>query len=93
MRYMVIERFKPGRAREIYARFDARGRMLPPDLKFIDSWIAADLHTCYQLMETEDFSAFQRWTQHWDDLVDFEITAIVSSSEARAAAMQEPGTI
>ncbi len=86
MRYMIIERFKDGRIQDVYKRFDERGRMMPVGLTFIDSWISADLRTCYQLMSTEDHSLFQQWTCQCDDLVDFEIVPVVSSSEARAKA-------
>lgn len=87
MRYMVIERFRPGKVGEVYRRFDEKGRMMPNGLRYIESWIAADLHACYQLMETDDKSLFAGWTRNWDDLVDFEIVPIISSAEARERAL------
>lgn len=92
MQYIVIERFKDGCVSELYRRFDERGRMLPRGLAYIDSWIAADLRACYQLMQTDDFALFKQWTSQWDDLVDFEIVPVISSQAARArAADSRPG--
>lgn len=72
-RYMVIERFRAGRSDAVYARFHAQGRMLPPGLAYLDSWLTADDRVCYQLMETDDPTTFDKWIAHWDDLVEFEI--------------------
>ncbi len=88
MRYMIIERFKPGCIGEVYKRFDAKGRMLPDGLRNVDSWISNDLTTCWQLMETEEFDLFRQWTRNWDDLVDFEIVPTLSSTQARATALR-----
>ena len=71
--YMVIERFKAGHSASIYERFNARGRMLPPGLRYLDSWLRADDAACYQLMETKDPKTFDKWIAHWDDLVEFEV--------------------
>ena len=38
-------------------------------------------------MECEDPRLFQQWTDHWEDLVAFEIVHVVSSTEARDAAL------
>lgn len=87
MKYMVIERFRPGAAREIYRRFAEKGRMMPHGLNYVESWIVDDLSMCYQLMETDDFTTFAEWTRNWDDLADFEIVPVLSSAEARAKAL------
>jgi len=71
--YMVIERFKAGHSAGVYARFEAQGRILPPGLRYIDSWLAASDDVCYQLMETANPKTFDNWIARWDDLVDFEI--------------------
>lgn len=81
MLYMVIEKFRPGRAKEIYQRFRERGRMAPANLKYISSWVDLEFRRCFQLMETDDESAFLAWTSHWDDLVDFEITPVQTSAQ------------
>ena len=87
MRYMIIEHFKEGRAAEIYRRFAQKGRMMPSELHYVDSWVSADLRVCYQLMETDDFNLFAEWTRQWDDLVEFEIVPIIPPAEARAKAL------
>ena len=75
-RYMVIEHFAPGAKDRIYERFRDKGRMLPDGLIYIDSWLEANGDRCFQLMETNDLSLFDRWTQNWTDLVRFEIVEL-----------------
>ena len=82
MLYMVIERFKEGAAPEIYRRFREKGRMMPNGLEYVSSWIDVDFKICYQLMRTEDCVLFDRWTEHWNDLMDFEIVPVRTSNEA-----------
>jgi hypothetical protein len=84
VRYMVIETYTYGPG-PVYARAAERGRMLPPGLAFVDSWIdMRDLDRCFQLMETDDVSSFDQWTANWNDLVAFEIIPVISSAEAAA---------
>lgn len=86
MRYMVIETYKHG-PRPVYARAAERGRMLPPGLAYLESWIdERSLDRCFQLMETRDPSLFDEWTANWKDLVEFEIVPVISSAEAAARA-------
>ena len=82
MLYMVIERFKEGTAPKIYRRFREKGRMMPEGLEFISSWIDLGFKTCWQLMQTEDFALFDKWTANWHDLADFEIVPVRTSAEA-----------
>ena len=86
MRYMVVERFRPGAVTEIYRRFAEKGRMMPEGLNYIESWITDDLSVCYQLMETDDHALFAEWTRNWDDLTDFEIVPVMTSAQARVRA-------
>jgi hypothetical protein len=80
--YMVIETFREG-ASPVYARAAERGRMLPPGLVYLDSWIDdRRLDRCFQLMEAEDPGLFEEWVAKWGDLVDFEIVPVITSSEA-----------
>jgi hypothetical protein len=72
-RYMVIEHFAPGVKDKVYERFREKGRMLPDGLVYLDSWLEKKGDRCFQLMETNDPSLFDRWTENWNDLVSFEI--------------------
>ena len=81
MLFMVIEKFKEGNARAIYRRSRERGRMLPKGLRYIDSWVEANLGRCFQLMECDDARLFQEWVSRWDDLIEFEIVPVVLSKE------------
>lgn len=87
MRYMVTERFKDGKVKDVYCRFAEKGRMIPVGLHYVESWVSADVRVCYQLMETERFELLAEWTRNWDDLVDFEIVPVISSDDARRKAM------
>ena len=89
MRYMVVEKFICG-ARPVYERAAKRGRMLPPGLEYLDSWIDERLDRCFQLMETDDPTLFDDWTAHWSDLAEFEIVPVISSEEAAARANDVP---
>ena len=85
MLFMVIERYKNRDAEAVYRRFAEKGRQMPEGLTYVDSWIAADMRRCFQLMECDDASLLQRWVARWDDIVDFEIVPVVPSKEAAAA--------
>jgi Protein of unknown function (DUF3303) len=76
---MVVERFEPDDAVEIYARLREGSRALPDGLRYVDSWVQADLGGCFQLMECDDAALFQEWVAHWGDLVDIEIVPVVAS--------------
>jgi hypothetical protein len=83
--FMVIEHYARGPG-PVYERAAARGRMLPPGLRYVDSWVeAGSLDTCFQLMETDDPGLLDQWTDNWLDLVEFEIYPVVTSAEAAAA--------
>jgi len=82
VRYMVIETYRHGPG-PVYARAGDRGRMLPPGLEYLESWIEErSLDRCFQLMETEEPSLFDQWIANWSDLVEFEIVPVISSAEA-----------
>lgn len=74
--YMVIETFLPGCKDKVYERFHQKGRMLPPGLEYVNSWLEKDGHRCFQLMETDDRSLFQSWMEHWKDLVAIEVVEL-----------------
>jgi len=84
MLFMVVERFRPGMAPEIYRRFRERGRMAPDDVKYVVSWVDLGFECCFQVMEAESEARLREWTQHWDDLTDFEIIPVRTSAEAAA---------
>jgi len=84
MLYMVYEKFKTAGAIEVYRRSRGKGRMLPVGLKYVSSWVDLEFTRCFQLMETDDVSLFSRWTDQWQDLVEFEIIPVRTSAEAMA---------
>ena len=84
--YMVVERFVAG-ARAVYERADERGRMLPPGLRYVDSWVDERLERCFQLMETDEPAPLEQWIAAWSDLVAFEVFPVIGSAEAARRAL------
>jgi len=86
MRYMVVERFVQGPG-PVYERAAREGRMLPPGLEYVDSWVDERLDRCFQLMETDDPGLFDSWIAAWSDLAEFEVVPVLGSAEASARAL------
>ena len=83
MLYFIIEQFHPGKVKELYKRFEEKGRMMPEGVSYINSWINKELTVCYQVMETDDINKLQEWISNWNDLADFEIIPVITSAEAK----------
>jgi hypothetical protein len=82
---MVIEHFRPGQAAAVYRRFRDRGRMAPEGVKYVSSWVDLEFRRCFQVMEAESLAALKAWTDHWEDLIEFEIVPVRTSEEAARA--------
>jgi len=81
---MVIETYTHGPG-PVYARAAERGRMLPPGLEYVESWVdERSFDRCFQIMETDDPSLFEEWIARWADLAEFEVVPVVGSAEAAA---------
>jgi hypothetical protein len=78
--YMVIEHYKDTPA--VYRRFREHGRMAPEGLRYVSSWVEENLERCFQVMETGDRHLLEEWMSHWQDLVDFEVYPVITSSQA-----------
>ena len=85
MVFMVIESFRNQDAKAVYRRFRDKGRLTPEGLRFVNSWVEADLSRCFQLMECDDVTLLQRWVAEWSDLVDFEIAPVVPGRDVADA--------
>ena len=85
MLFMIIEHFRNGDPKPVYARFRERGRLAPEGLKYVSSWVTSDLKHCYQVMECEDRALLDAWIAAWEDLVDFEVIPVVTSEDAAHA--------
>jgi hypothetical protein len=85
MLFMIIEHFKPGLAPEVYRRFRDRGRMAPPGLQYLASWVDLKFERCFQVMEAADEALVREWMAKWSDLVDFEVVQVRTSADAAAA--------
>ena len=68
MLFMVIEQFRNQDGKSVYRRLRQKGRLMPDGLEFVNSWVAADLGRCFQLMECGDVTLLQQWVAEWSDL-------------------------
>ena len=67
------------------------GRMLSldPSLRQVDSlgviyhasWVNSTGTRCFQLMETPCLELLDAWVSHWDDLIDFEVVPVLTSTD------------
>jgi uncharacterized protein DUF3303 len=83
--YMVIEHFKNGDPVPVYRRFRDRGRLMPPGLTYVSSWVEPTLERCFQVMETDDRAVLEMWMSNWRDLIDFDVHVVITSAEAQVA--------
>ena len=82
MLYMIIESFKNRDAVPVYRRFREHGRLTPDGLKYVSSWVTADMAKCYQIMECADPRLLEQWIARWSDLADFEVLPVITSAQA-----------
>jgi hypothetical protein len=84
MLFMVVEKFRNQDGKAVYRKLQ-QSRGLPDGLKFVASYVSADLGRCFQLMEADDVTLFQRWIAEWQELVEFEVVPVVEGKTTRAA--------
>jgi hypothetical protein len=85
MLFMVVEDFRNRDRKAIYRRAREKGRLMPEGLKYVSSWVTADMTRCFQLMETDDITLLQRWVVEWHDLGEFEIIPVVAGKDTAEA--------
>ena len=85
MLFMVVEKFRNQDGKAVYRKLRDAGRGLPDGLKFVASYVSADLGRCFQLMETDDITLFQRWIADWQEVVEFEVVPVVEGKTTREA--------
>lgn len=85
MLFMVIESTRNQDAKAVYRRFRDQGRMMPEGLRFVSSFVTADLGRCFQLMEADDVTLLQRFVAEWSDLTEFEIVPVVPGKDTAEA--------
>jgi Protein of unknown function (DUF3303) len=88
--FMVVEDFTREGAKAVYKRARREGRMLPEGLRYVDSWVQADLGGCFQLMECDDVGPLQEWIARWSDLVEFEVFPVAPSAVTADLMSRQP---
>ena len=78
---MVIEKFKGGDPTHVGERFAQQGRMMPEGVSYGGSWLERDGSRCFQVMNAPDRATLDLWIARWSDLVDFDVTPVLTSSE------------
>ncbi|MGH2490966.1 MAG: DUF3303 domain-containing protein [Candidatus Limnocylindria bacterium] len=67
----------------MYRRVRDESRPLPDGLKYIGSWIDANLGRCFELVDCEDVRLLHQWVAYWSDLIEYEIVPVLPSKETR----------
>lgn len=88
MLFLIVEHFKDGDPVPVYARFREHGRLAPPGLEYVNSWVTTDLTRCYQVMECSDRALLDEWMSRWADLARFDVVEVVSSADAARCVLQ-----
>lgn len=84
MLFVVVENFKNGDPVPVYRRFRDQGRLAPPDVHYVASWVTGDLRRCFQVMECDSRASLDAWIARWADLVDFDVVPVITSQDALA---------
>ncbi len=82
MTYVVVETYRPGKTGEIYNRLRQKGRLMPEGVEYVSSWVTYDHLKCYQIVRARNRELLNQWIGQWNDLVDFEVHAVLTSEEA-----------
>ena len=85
MLFMVVERFRNRDGKAVYREAARRWPGFADGLTFVASYVSADLGCCFQFMETDDVTLFQRWIADWQDVVEFEVVPVVEGKTTREA--------
>lgn len=81
---MVIETFANQDMIPVYKKVREGGRLLPPGLNYVDSWVEPTLGRCFQLMECDDLRLIQQWILQWRGTgITFEVVPVVPSKDTR----------
>ena len=86
---MVIETFKPGKVKELYAKFEEEGRLLPEGVEYIDSWINEEKTICFQLMQSTSAENLRLWIKEWNYYAYFEIIKVIISSDSKTSILND----
>jgi len=89
MLFMVIESFKQGNPGPVGERFKRNGRMLPDGVLYHASWVDSTGTRCFQLMEAPHAQLLDTWMRRWDDLIEFEVIPVLTSSDFWAKTQPE----
>lgn len=60
--------------------------MMPDGVLYLNSWVEPSGARCFQLMEASDQQALDQWINNWNDLVDFEVIPVLTSTDFWAKA-------
>lgn len=86
---MIIEKFYPGKVKLLYERLEEKGRLLPEGVNYINSWTDENVTICYQVMESDREEKIYTWIKNWNDLAEFKVIPVITSSEAKAKIFSE----
>jgi len=58
---------------------------MPEGLDYRGSWVTEDLRRCFQVMACDDRRLLDEWMNNWNDITDFEVIPVMTSTQASAA--------
>lgn len=82
MLFLVIEHFKNRDPVPVYRRFRDHGRLAPEGVRYVSSWVDENLEKCFQVMDADSRELLDEWIKNWEDLVEFEVCSVITSTEA-----------
>jgi hypothetical protein len=77
------------RAKLVGERFRRNGRMMPDDIVYHASWMDSTGARCFQIVEAPHQELLRAWVNRWEDLIDFEIVPVLTSSDFWSKASAE----
>ncbi len=52
---------------------------MPEGVNYVNSWVAEDGNTCYQINEAENLELLNEWASNWNNITEF--VPVISSQE------------
>lgn len=89
MLYMIIEEFHSDKVKQLYKKFEEKGRQLPEGVRYINSWVTEDVTICYQVIESDKEEKIYQWIRQWIDFADFKVIPVITSAEAKEKVNEE----
>ena len=75
------DRYSTANRDAVHRRFLETGGAPPAGVSMLGRWHCAEGNGGFFLAETDDPAALARWLQDWTDLIDFEVTPVLTDEQ------------